>query len=679
MRLPWLVVVLGLSLVLHAACGGGGGGGGGSGGCVVATVEITPIAPSGNIGGTVQFTAVARNAAGAVCGSVTFNWSSSDNTIVIVDSSGLATLLFSGDPADYPANITITATAAGTAINGQETLTVTNPVDHVEVTPDPASMTTCVDPPLQFTAVAEDSSDVALVPQPPMFWNSSNTAAATISGSGLATAVAAGVTQITATAYGIPSPDVLLTVSGGATITVTVTPNPLTLPAGGDDDTFDAVVAGFVSDDTVTWSVDGGAANGTIELIAPGPNTAEYHAPPFVPVPDTVTVRATSNENTNCSGTADVTIIPTFGAANEFGLGGNQNPQSLVIGHFNLNTDLVNLDVAVANQDSDSVAVLLGDGAGSLAFTSAVSTTDNDPVSLAQGMFDGDTRPDLAAVNFADDSVAPLLGNGDGTFSPAAPPTLGVGVSPQSVAAGDFDNPADGFDDLAVANFFSEDITVLRSNGDGTFTESDTISLAGSGPWAVVAGFLDGDGSRDLAVADLTGDAVWILLGNGDGTFTVNTSTTVAGGPAALAIADFDGTFADLVVVNRGSGGDSCPPPADPDDNQVTILLGLGDGTFPGPGVTYPVGSNPRSVAPGDFDQDGAVDLVVANYCDDTASLLFGNGDGTFQSTASYFLGTPGSNRPTGVAVGDLNNDTFDDVAVSNSGTDSVSVLLNNN
>ncbi len=672
-------VVLGLSLVLHAACGGGGGGGGG-GACVVASVEFTAAPASGNIGDQLQFTAIARNAAGVICGAVTFSWSSSDNTLVIINSSGLATLLFSGNPADYPQDITITATVNGTVVNEQTTLTVTNPVDHVVVTPDPAAMTTCVDPPLQFAAVAEDSSNVALVPQPPMFWNSSNTAAATISGSGLATAVAPGVTQITATAYGIPSPDVPLTVSGGASITVTVTPNPLTLPAGSDDDTFDAVVAGFVGDDTVTWSVDGGAPNGTIDPIAPGPNTAEYHAPPVVPVPDTVTVRATSNENTNCSGTAAVTIIPTFGAAAEFGLGGGQNPQALVIGHFNLNTDLTDLDVAVANQGSDNVSVLLGDGTGSLVLNGAVSTSGSDPVALAQGLFDGDTFPDLAAVNFASDSVAPLLGDGDGAFNPAAPATVGVGVSPQSVASGDFDNPADGFDDLAVANFFTEDITILQSNGDGTFTESDTINLPmGSGPWAVATGFLDGDTNRDLAVADLTSDAIWILLGNGDGTFTIDTSTTVAGGPGALFIVDVNGAFADLAVVKRGSGGDSCPPPADPDANKITVLLGLGDGTFPGPGTTYNVGVNPRSVAAGDFDQDGEADLVTANFCDDTISLLFGNGDGTFQSTASYFLGTPGSNRPTGVTVGDLNNDTFDDVAVSNSGTDNVSVLLNNN
>ncbi|MEW6324057.1 MAG: FG-GAP-like repeat-containing protein [Nitrospirota bacterium] len=654
---------------------------------MVASVEITPASPSGDIGGTVQFTAVARDAQGKICGAVTFSWSSSDNSIVIVNSSGLATLLFSGDPADYPAPVIITATANGTAMSDTATLTVTNPVDHVIVTPDPASMTTCVDPPLQFTAVAEDSSNNPLAVQPPFFWNSSDTGVATISGAGLATAVAAGVTQITATAYGIPSLDVPLTVSGGASITVTVTPNPLTLPAGSDD-AFNAVVAGFSADDSVTWSVDDAAppANGTIDPT--GPNDADYHAPPIVPTPATVTVRATSNENPACSGTADITIIPTFTQSTEVDLGQTEDPQALVIGQFNTFVDS-DIDIAVANQGSNNVSVLLGDGAGGLTLAGAVSTSGSDPVSLAQGFFDAGALPDLAVVNFASDTVASLLGTGAGSFNPATPATYGVGTSPQSVAAGDFDN--DGSDDLAVANFFSEDVTILGSNGDGTFTATETISLPGSGPWAIAGGFIDGDVFRDLAVVDLTDDTIWILLGDGDGTFTAFTSISLPAGtgPAAVTMTDFDGVFTDLAIVNQGTAGASCPPIGA--QNTVTILLGLGNGFFAAP-TTENVGSNPRAIASGDFDQDGAADLSTANYCGDSISVLFGNGDGTFQTAASYFpnpSGQQSSDLPTGLAVEDFDGDGFPDIAVTNSRLQTignsqiriytVSILLNAN
>jgi hypothetical protein len=660
-------------------------------------VEITSGPTTGDIGDTnLQFIAVARDAQGNICGAVTINWMSEDPTIALINPSGLiATLDYSGDPGDYDALIDITATADGTAISDTLELTVTNPVDHVVVTPDPASMTTCVDPPLQFTAVAKDSSNFDVVPPPPIFWSSSNTPTATIGGTGLATAKAAGVTQITATAYGVTSPDVPLTVSGGASIVVDILPippPPITVVAGSGQ-AFTATVSGFAVDDSVTWSVDGGSANGTVNPTNPsGPtNPTTYTAPASVPIPSTVTVRATSDENPACSGTADVTIAPTFtlAPASPFALGGGQNPQALVIGQFSLSTPDANLDVAVANQGTNTVSTLLGDGLGGLGAPSSVSTSGSDPVALAQGFFNADANPDLAAVNFADSpgTVASLLGTGTGSFTPATEATHDVGDSPQSVSAGDLDN--DGFDDLAVANFFSEDVSILTSDGDGTFTTSQTISSLGTGPWSVAIGFIDGDGDRDLAVTDLSDNTVWILLGNGDGTFPTippgisSIALPVSAGPIAVAIADLDddGFFnPDLAIVNVGIVDNDCsPPPIQPANaNKVTILMGDGLGGFGAP-VMYAVGASPRAIATGDFDQDGAIDLVTANYCSDTVSILFGENDGTFQSAASYSTDAPGSDRPTGVAVGDLDNDANPDVAVTNSGTDTVSVLLNNN
>ena len=66
------------------------------------------------------------------------------------------------------------------------------------------------------------------------------------------------------------------------------------------------------------------------------------------------------------------------------------------------------------------------------------------------------------------------------------------------------------------------------------------------------------------------------------------------------------------------------------DGDSVSILLGLGDGTF-APAVSYPIGFGPVSVAVGHFTADGNLDIVTANYYDDTVSVLLGNGDGTFR------------------------------------------------
>jgi hypothetical protein len=73
-------------------------------------------------------------------------------------------------------------------------------------------------------------------------------------------------------------------------------------------------------------------------------------------------------------------------------------------------------------------------------------------------------------------------------------------------------------------------------------------------------------------------------------------------------------------------------------DRTVSILLGNGDGTFQAP-VNYGVGVSPFSVATGDFNGDGELDLAVANEGSDTVSILLGNGDGTFQTAKEYTVG----------------------------------------
>jgi hypothetical protein len=90
----------------------------------------------------------------------------------------------------------------------------------------------------------------------------------------------------------------------------------------------------------------------------------------------------------------------------------------------------------------------------------------------------------------------------------------------------------------------------------------------------------------------------------------------------------------------------------------------------------YPVGSFPSSVATGDLNGDGYLDLVVANGSDNTVSVLFGNPDGTFQPAIQLVAG----NGPVSVVIGDFNGDGNLDIATANAGvsepTRSVSVLL---
>jgi FG-GAP-like repeat/FG-GAP repeat len=136
------------------------------------------------------------------------------------------------------------------------------------------------------------------------------------------------------------------------------------------------------------------------------------------------------------------------------------------------------------------------------------------------------------------------------------------------------------------------------------------------------------------------------------------------GGFSAVVTGDFnnDGKL-DLVVANN-------------EGDNVSILLGNGSGTFQ-PAVSYSAGAGtlPDAIAAGDFNGDGKLDLAVAsNGGVGNVSILLGNGDGTLQPAVEYLA----ASNPSSIAVGDFNGDGKLDLAVANSGSNNVSILLGN-
>jgi len=313
----------------------------------------------------------------------------------------------------------------------------------------------------------------------------------------------------------------------------------------------------------------------------------------------------------------------TFGSRQPYPIG--NNPSAVVVA--DVSNDGVP-DILVANANGNSVSVLLGNGDGTFKATETYSV-GAFPYALAVADLNGDGKADIVV---ADDQggnlgggVSILINNGKGRFKPASNIS---GLSfPDSVAVGDV--TGDGIPDIVVGQNSGPGgtIQVIPGNGDGTFRTAEALHVPADVA-AIAVADLNHDGIPDILTANrLSGSTgnVSVIRSNGDGTFAGPKTFGIYGSPNAIVVADLNNdALPDIATENSENG-----------HNAISVLLGHGDGSFQvARNYTGFTGSGALSLAVGDLNGDGFPDLFVGS----DYSLL-GNGDGTFHAPVFNNLG----------------------------------------
>lgn len=349
------------------------------------------------------------------------------------------------------------------------------------------------------------------------------------------------------------------------------------------------------------------------------------------------------------------------------------------------------LDLAIPGSAAGGIAVLGGNGSGGFAALPGSPFAAPNASSIAIADVDFDGKLDLIAADTPNRSVRVLLNKmpriywiptrmeffstlgetaakviGGSVFSDTGAPFFDLN-SAAWLTAGDgctgsclFANPnglqAGVYEAFSRPWFNGGHSTPVRATlhvtkPAGGITSTLNLNVAGN-PRGVTGGDFNGDGKADFAVSSPNGNSITVFLGDGAGAFTAapGGAVTVGTNPEALIAADFnrDGKL-DLATANTGS-------------NDVSILLGLGNGTFgPLPALTYAVATLPAAITSADFNGDGYPDLATTSYSGAAVNVLLGNGFGGFNQAP----GSPMGGRFGGksIAVGDFNGDGKLDLA----------------
>jgi FG-GAP-like repeat/IPT/TIG domain/Secretion system C-terminal sorting domain len=328
-------------------------------------------------------------------------------------------------------------------------------------------------------------------------------------------------------------------------------------------------------------------------------------------------------------------------------------------------------DIVSGNNSSGSISVLRNTStAGTISYAAKVDiATGGSPQFITVGDIDGDGKPDLALINSMNASSVLVFRNTStsGTISFATSASFTTNTAAIAIAIRDFDG--DGKADLAVSKGNSSSVAVLRNTGTpGTLSFATMVEFGvGPVPYSISVGDLDGNGKADIVVAN--DDATVSILRNtstvGTLSFATKVDFAVGGSPRFVSMGDIDGDGQpDLAVANSSA-------------NTVSLLRNTStSGTISFAAKTdISTSLEPWSISLGDINGDGKIDMTVANSGSFTASA-FGNTStsGTISFAPKVDFQT--NSIPQSVAMGDLDGDGKLDILSGSAGTN-VSVHRN--
>jgi hypothetical protein len=412
----------------------------------------------------------------------------------------------------------------------------------------------------------------------------------------------------------------------------------------------------------------GGAGRG---YYRPGTEVATGAYPGSVAVGDVdgdgdLDLAVANNTNTVISGNGYATVSVRLNGGNNSGsntgtFGGtqevlvSQQPGVVVLADVDNDGDLDMLTACEGNSDGMfNVRLNGGDASGSNTgvFSGGSNLVINSgPVHLATGDIDGDGDLDVVLVAQYTAYVSVLVNDGSGVFGQGI--RVPGGRRPTNVALGDVDN--DGDLDLLIANTYDGSVYVELNGGDatgsntGVFTLAQNIFLSG-GITSLALGDIDGDHDLDLLAGNSSefGTTVNVQLNGGDatganpGVFSAGTSVAVGGPVSGITLGDIDADGdLDLLATYPNYYG------------AAAVFLNGGDGLGTATGIfggrrLVAVGNTPASLALGDVDGDGDLDLLTANRADASVSVrLNTDGGGILTSSAAAVCAGPNAGTLT--------------------------------